>query len=96
MYLPGLKYYVADVLSGQPRDIDIEDSGSGLCKVQDAVVFDAVEDWLKIVTPHLVLADCVEAMKTSLSSDHPVVALAYKGCSRQHLDHEEYAYWMHT
>ena len=54
--------------------------------LQDPVVFAAVEDWLKVVAPHLVLTGCIEAMKTALSSGHPVVALACKRCSRQHLD----------
>ena len=40
--------------------------------------FAAVEDCLKVEAPHLVLADYVEAMKVSLFSGHPVVALAFK------------------
>ena len=46
--------------------------------------------------PHLVLTDCIEATKSPLSSGHPVVALAFKTCSRQHLDLEEYAQQRHT
>ena len=49
-----------------------------------------------MVVPHLVLTGCIEAMKIALSSGHPVVALACKRCSRQYLDHGEYANWRHT
>ena len=44
-----------------------------------------------MVVPHLALTGFMEAMKTALSFRHPVVALACKRCSRQHLDHIEYA-----
>ena len=58
MYLPGLKNSVADALSrqpgkiGWPYDIDINHSGSGPHSLQDPVGFAAIEDWLKIVSPH--------------------------------------------
>ena len=48
-----------------------------------------------MVAPHLVLTDYIEAMKSALSSSHPVVAMACKKFSRQHLDHREYANWKH-
>ena len=48
------------------------------------------------MAPHLVLVDYIEVMKSSLSSVHPVVALAYRRCSRQHLDFREYAKWRYT
>ena len=54
------------------------------------------EDWLKVVVPHLVLADCFESMKFLLSLSCPVVALAYKSCNRQQLDLREFAIWRHT
>ena len=44
--------------------------------LQDPVVFTAVKDWLQMVAPHLVLIDCMGAMKAALSSGHPVVTLA--------------------
>ena len=62
----------------------------------DHIVFVAFDDWLKVVAPHLVLAGCIEAMKTALSSYHTMVALAYKRCSRQHLDSVYYAYQRHN
>ena len=46
-----------------------------------------------MVASHLVLTDSIEVVKTALSSGRPVVALAYKKCSRQKLDHREYANW---
>ena len=64
--------------------------------LQDLVVFAAMKDCLQMVVPHLVLTDCMGAIKTALSSGHPVVALACKRCSRQHLDHGEYANQRHT
>ena len=54
-------------------------------------IFAAVKDWLQVVVPHLVLTGCIKVMKTALSSGHLVVALAFKRCSSQHLDHGEYA-----
>ena len=42
---------------------------------------------MKVVAPNLVLTGCIEAIKTALSSAHPVVALRF---SRQYLDHREY------
>ena len=49
---------------GQPDDVNTGNSGIGPHALQDCVVFAAVEDRLKIVMPHLVLEDWVEAMKT--------------------------------
>ena len=43
-----------------------------------------------------ILADCIEAMKSYLSSGHPVVTLAYQRYSRQHLDSRKYANQRHT
>ena len=54
--------------------------------MQDPIVFDAEKDWLQEVAPHLVLTNCMEAMKIALSSGYPVVALACKKSSRQYLD----------
>ena len=59
------------------------------CALQNPVVFSAIEDWLKVVASHLVLADCIDAIKAALSSRHSEVALACKRCSRQHLNHRE-------
>ena len=98
VYFPVLGNLVVDTLSkqpgevGLPDDINIGDSDSMLCMLQDPIVFAEVEDWLKVVAPHLVLTGCMEAMKTVLSSCGPLVALALKRCSRQHLDHGEYAH----
>ena len=61
---------------GLPDDINIRDSDSVPCVLQDPIVFAAVEDWLKVVAPHLVLTGCMEAMETVLSSCGPLVALA--------------------
>ena len=58
-----------------PNDGDIGDSSNGTCTLHDLVVFVAVEDWLKVLVPHLVLNDYTEAIKFSLSSGHPMVAL---------------------
>ena len=102
MYLPGLKNSMADALSRQPAevdcpdDIDIEDSGGRPRALQHPVVFAAIEGWLKVVVPYLVLAGCIKVMKTVLLSGRPVVALACKRCSRQYLDSGEYANWRHT
>ena len=41
--------------------------------------------------PHLFLTDCVEAIKSSLSSGNPMVALACRRCSRQYLDLVDYS-----
>ena len=60
--------------------------------MQYPIVFTAVEDWLKVVAPYLVLAGCIEVMKTALSYGHPVVALACKRYSRQYLEFVEYTY----
>ena len=49
-----------------------------------------------MVVPHLILTGGIEVMKTSLYYNHPVVALACKRCSRQYLDHGEYANQMRT
>ena len=47
--------------------------------------FAAIEDWLQVVTPHYVLAGCIEAIHTALFlSGRPVVALTCKRCSRQY------------
>ena len=75
---------------------DTGDCDSSPCALQDPIVFATVEDWLQVVAPHLVLTDCMEAMKTAMSSGRPVVALAYKRCGRQHLEHGEYANWRHN
>ena len=69
----------------------------------------AVEDWLQVVAPnlilieasgckwwHLILIGCIEAIKIYLSSGHPVIALACKRYSRKHLDYREYANLRHT
>ena len=58
--------------------------------------FIIVEDWLKVLAPHLVLAICIEVINTALSSGCPGVALACNRCSRQYLDHGEYENWSHT
>ena len=93
VYLPGLWYSVEDALSRQPGEADqpadsnIGDYHSRLPALQDPVIFSAVDDWLKAVAPHLVLTGYIEAMKTALSSGHPVVALACKKCRKQQLDH---------
>ena len=47
----------------------------------DPVISATIEDWLKVVAPHTVLAGCVEAVNTALSFGYSVVALAYKRCS---------------
>ena len=57
-----------------------------LYALQDPVISAAIVDWLKVLGPHLVLADCIEAMKSCLSSSHPLVVLACERCSRQYLD----------
>ena len=44
-----------------------------------------------MVAYHLVLVGCIEAIKTTLPSGCPVVSLACKGFSRQHLDMERMA-----
>ena len=64
---------------GYPDDPDIGDAGSGLYALQDPIVFSATEDLSKVVAPHLVLANCIEALKSALSSSHPMVALTHKG-----------------
>ena len=64
--------------------------------LQDPVVFATVEDWFKLVVPHLFLTGCIEIMKIGLSSGHLVMALAFKRCSRQQVDHEEYRNQRHT
>ena len=51
---------------------------------------------MQVVAPHLVLIGCIEVIKTDLSSGKSVVALTCKRCSRQHLDHEEYAHQRNT
>ena len=60
------------------------------------MVFATIEDWLKVVVSHLVLIGCIEAMKKSLSSLHPVVALACKKCGRQYLDYGNHGNQRHT
>ena len=55
-----------------------------------------VEDWLKMVAPHLALADYIEAIKGLLSYGHPVVALTCKKYNRQLLDLGEYTIQRHT
>ena len=60
------------------------------------VIFGADKDWLLVVAPYLVMIDCVEAMKIALSSGCPVVALACKRCSKQHLDLGKCAKWRHA
>ena len=70
----------------KPDDADIEDSSSRLCELQDHIAFGAVKEWLQVVVPHLVLIDCIEAIKSPLSFSHPIVALACKRCSKQDLD----------
>ena len=46
-----------------------------LCMLHNPVVFSTIEDWVKIVALHLVLAEYVEAMKKSLSSGCTVLDL---------------------
>ena len=97
VYFLGLKNLVADAFSrlpgvaGFPDDIDIEKSSSGPRKLQDPIILAAMKDWLQVVAPHLVLTNCMGAIKTALPFGHSVVALACKRCSRQYLDHGEYA-----
>ena len=67
------------------------DCGNKPLALQDLAVLDAIEDWLEVVAPQLVLTGYIEAMKTALSSGRPVVVLACKRYSKQHLDHREYA-----
>ena len=64
--------------------------------LQDLVVSAAVEDWLKVLLPHLILTGCIEAIKAVLFSGCPVVSLACKRCSRQYLYHGKYANWSQT
>ena len=64
--------------------------------MQDPIVFATIEDWLKVVVPHFVLAAHIEVKKTALSSGHPVAALACKRCCRQNLDLGECANHRHT
>ena len=77
--------------AGYPDEGDIGDYSIRLCALQNPVVFSAVKDWLQMVALHLVLTDCIEAMKTAFSYCCPVVALACKSRSSQHLDQGEYA-----
>ena len=58
------------------------DSGGRAHALQEPIVFTAIEDWLKVVVPHLVLAGCTEAINTTLPSGHTMVALTCKRCSR--------------
>ena len=46
-----------------------------LCMLHDPVIFSTIEDWVKIVAPHLLLVEYIEAMKKSLSSGYTVIAL---------------------
>ena len=73
-----------------------KESCSGLYVLHDSVVYRAVEDWLKVVAPCLVLTDCIQAMQVSLSYSCLVVDLACKRCNRQHLDIVEYAFKSYT
>ena len=50
---------------------------SGLCALYDSIVYGAIEDCLKVMAPHLVLTDCIQATKDSLALYQPEVALAY-------------------
>ena len=94
--MPGFNNAVEDTLSkqpgeaGQPNDSDNGECGSRLYTLQDPLYFATIEDRLEMVASHLVLEDCVEAISTELSSGCPIVALACKICSRQHLDLGEY------
>ena len=80
VYLLGMNNSVADALSrqtggaGQPDDGDIGESSSGPHEVLDPIVFCAVENWLKVVAPHLVLTNYIEAINSSLSSSHLLFA----------------------
>ena len=49
-----------------------------------------------MVVSHLILAGCIEAMKTGLSTVYTVVALDCKRYSKQYLDHRKYVNWKHT
>ena len=62
-----------------------------LSKLQDPAGFCVAKVWLKVVAPYFILTNCIEAIKSSLSSSHPVVALACKMCNKQYLDLEDYA-----
>ena len=64
--------------------------------LQDPVALGAVKDWPKVVVPYLVLADCIEAIKFSLSYGHSLVALACKRYSKQYLNLGDYANLRHT
>ena len=45
---------------GWPDGGDIGDSGSKPCALKDPVGFAAVEDWLQVVAPHLLLTGCLK------------------------------------
>ena len=49
-----------------------------------------------MVAPQFVLAECIVAIKSSLTSGYPVVALACKRCSKQYSNFGENAKWRHT
>ena len=55
--------------------------------LKNPVIFVAMENWLQVVAPHLVITCCIKAIKTALSSGHLVAALDSKRRSRQHLYH---------
>ena len=69
VYLPGLRNSVADALrkypgkAVQPSDSNIRDSDSRAYALQDSVAFADIDNWLKVVGPHLVLTGCIDAMK---------------------------------
>ena len=102
VYLPGLRNSVAKSLSNQPCEVgqpdegDIGDYGSRLSALQDPIGFTALENWLQMVAPHLVLTGSMEAVKIALSSGFPVVSLDCKRYGRQYLDHRDNANWRHA
>ena len=63
---------------GLPNALNIGNSDSGLYTLQDLIVSVFVKYWLKVVVPRLVLADCIEEIKTVLSSGYSVVSPACK------------------
>ena len=87
----GLKNSVANALSRQPDNVNIGDLSSVICILYDPVGFATIEDWLKVVVPHLALAGCIKAMKPAFSPGCIVFALAFKKCTMQYFESGEYA-----
>ena len=79
-------------MGGSSNNEDFDgDSCSGSPALHELIVFGAVKYCLKVVVCHLILADCIKAMKDLLSLGCPVVALACKRCNRKYLDSRKYA-----